>query len=207
MEKDLTLFDFTYIDNKSDKTLFLFHGTGGTKEDFLFLDTLLDKKWNLVGLQGNVSESGSPRFFKRVAIGVFDQASIKIELDKLYKFLIAWEKKYLTSNHRTAFMGYSNGANMILAGVFRHPELFQNAILLHAHLPFEVSDLQLDLPNTKILLTLGKGDFYVPEQSQTELISALQTRHAILTLKKYDYGHQITDEEMNDVVMYLRENA
>src|SRR5260221_8500204 len=90
MEEASKLFDHIFIDNHAERTLFLLHGTGGSREDFLFLNDALKKKYNLVGIQGNVDEHGLSRFFKRLSVGVFDQKNIREETEKLQRFMNAW---------------------------------------------------------------------------------------------------------------------
>ncbi len=205
MEKDLSLFEYTFIDHQLSKTLFMFHGTGGTKEDFLFLDDVVGQNYNLVGMQGNVVEEGSRRFFKRIDIGVFDQKSIQTEVEKLMKFMTAWINEHNTSIDQIAYIGYSNGANVLLAAMFLFPETFKNLVLLHGRLPFEVNEKQTDLSQHNIFLSGGKGDFYVPDENQKELVAELSRLKAKLVFKEYEFGHHVGKDEMVDAVNFLNE--
>jgi phospholipase/carboxylesterase len=56
----------------SDRTLLLLHGTGGDENDLISLGDLLDPAANLLSPRGRVLEHGMPRFFRRLAAGVFD---------------------------------------------------------------------------------------------------------------------------------------
>src|SRR5688500_19400283 len=55
-------------------TLLLLHGTGGDEDDLIQLGTLLLPGAALLSPRGKVPEHGSPRFFRRLAMGVFDEA-------------------------------------------------------------------------------------------------------------------------------------
>jgi phospholipase/carboxylesterase len=199
---DLNLFDHIFVDNKASKTIFFLHGTGGTKSDFLFLDEFLEKKYNFVGLQGNVDEHGHARFFRRLSEGVFDQESIREETHKLKQFIDTWMDEYKVSIDDLVFLGYSNGANMILATLFYTPELISKAVLLHTMLPFKPKK-SLDLSKHSFFVSLGEEDPMISEVQQSELIQTLQSSQAQLTIKRYNSGHHISAKEVRDVVDFL----
>ncbi|MDQ5951848.1 MAG: phospholipase/carboxylesterase, partial [Patescibacteria group bacterium] len=119
----LNLFQHVFIDNKAEKTLFLLHGTGGSEHDLLPLVKELSDQYNFVGIKGNIFEHGMARFFERDEFGVFDQDSITTETKKLSEFIEAWKSNRAIANENTAFLGYSNGATMIVALAFYYPEL------------------------------------------------------------------------------------
>lgn len=202
MNSALSTFQYVFVDNKSHKTLFLLHGTGGDREEFLFLDNLLEKKYNLVGLTGNINEQGMNRFFKRHAEGVFDQENIKEESAKLAKFIEAWMKTHNQAATDLYFLGYSNGANILLATLFYHPHLIRNLLLLHPMIPF-VPKEKLDLIDHKIFISSGKHDSMVPPQEQKKLIELLRVYGADLTIKEYESGHGIIQQEIRDVTLFL----
>jgi phospholipase/carboxylesterase len=203
MKEALNLFEHVYIDNKASRTLFLFHGTGGSPNDFLFLNDSLKEKYNLVALKGNVSEMGRSRFFKRMAEGVFDQENIKEEAEKLRQFIEAWQTTYSISREELFLLGYSNGANIVLATLFYFPELFSNAILLHAMLPFQIEEESLALAGHSIYVTVGTQDEVIPETERTVLLKTLEQTGAKLTIKEYESGHEVRDKEISDMIGYL----
>ncbi len=201
MNDALTLFDYTFVDNKADNTLFLLHGTGGSKQDMLFFDDLLEKKYNLVSLKGNVVEQGMTRFFKRLSLGVFDQTSIKIESEKFHAFISAWKKEHSLSSTKVFGLGYSNGANMLLATVFKYPEAIQNLVLLHPMLPFLPTDMVLK--QHAIFMSYSFDDQMISEEQSLDLIDVLIESKAQLSIKEYSTGHEISPQELNDVIKYL----
>lgn len=194
---DQKLFSSIYIDNKSDKTLVLLHGTGGTESDFLFLDDLLENKFNIISIRGNVSENGMPRFFKRISFGVFDQKSIEIETDKFSRFI----KARNLDPKKTWYLGYSNGANMILATLFYYPELVEKAVLLHAMLPFEPEDI--DLSEAEVFFSYGLNDHMITPEQSKEAIEKLKTKKARIQEYSYPGGHEISEKEIDDVIKFL----
>ncbi len=195
-----TLFDYSVIDNHVPKTVFLLHGTGGTKNDFMFFDELLNHQYNLIGLQGNIHEQGMSRFFKRIAEGVFDQESIREESQKLYRFIEDWKQKN-GEDHSYYYVGYSNGANILLAALFYYPTVLNNLILLHPMLPFVPTTI--DLSNHTVFITQGLNDPLISPAQQENLTNLLESFHCKPITKTYNDSHHITSEEIHDVTQFL----
>src|SRR5688572_7612750 len=71
----------------SSPTLLLLHGTGGDENDLLQLAGFFPAGLNILSLRGNVSENGMPRFFKRIAMGVFDEDDLRFRTHELVSFV------------------------------------------------------------------------------------------------------------------------
>ena len=195
------LFEHIFIDNRALKTLVLLHGTGGTKSDFLFLNDRLQKTFNLLALQGNVLEQGMPRFFRRIRPGVFDQDNIKKEAEKLHQFVSNWRSEHSIQVNDLVFLGYSNGANMILATLFYHPQSIRFAVLLHPMLPFIPQDISLK--EHSLLVSAGLHDPMVSLSQQKILEETLIEKDTNVIIKKYPGGHELSNQEIKDVIEFL----
>ncbi|KPV52682.1 hypothetical protein SE17_14025 [Kouleothrix aurantiaca] len=62
-------------------TLLLLHGTGGNEHDLLGLGQALHPQAALLSPRGQVLENGMPRFFRRLAEGVFDLDDLRRRTD------------------------------------------------------------------------------------------------------------------------------
>lgn len=198
-------FKHIYIDNKASKNLFLLHGTGGSEKDLLPFVKELEGSYNFVGLKGNVSEHGMARFFERNQFGVFDQESIKVETEKLANFLKVWSREYQIRAEDTAFLGYSNGANMILAMLFYYPEMIHKAVILHGKLPFEPE--KLDLKGKSFLLTYGEQDQMILASESVKAIHTLKELHAEVEVLKHEGGHEVKRVEVEKMQEFLLKTA
>src|SRR2546427_12994339 len=105
---------------KGDLTLLLLHGTGGNEEDLTALGAALAPDASLLSPRGKVTENGMPRFFRRLAEGVFDVEDLKFRSKELADFVKAASVRYGFESKQVVLVGYSNGANiaagMLLAG-------------------------------------------------------------------------------------------
>ncbi len=73
--------------DESKPTLLLLHGTGGNERDLLPLAERIDPNANVLSVRGNVVENGMPRFFRRLAEGVFDIEDLIKRTEELNEFL------------------------------------------------------------------------------------------------------------------------
>jgi phospholipase/carboxylesterase len=195
VSKAIQNFQYEVIENDSPNTLFLFHGTGGTEKDLIPFVSPFHKTHTIVSLLGNVREHGMARFFERSPEGVLDQESIQRESHKIVEFVSAWCDKAKTKVENATFIGYSNGANIILAMLFRHPELIKKAALLHPMLPFEPRPT-LDLSQHKLFMSWGNNDQMILPELGQQVAQTLKTHNAQLTVVETSSGHHITKEEV-----------
>lgn len=189
-----TLFLYEEI-KKGNKSLFLFHGTGGSATDLFSLVEPFATEYTLVGLEGNTNENGMKRFFKRKSEGIFDMDNLREEADKLEQFITEWNDSHKTTSEDNIFIGYSNGANFILATMFWYPQLITKAALLHPMMPFEPPTL--DLSGHKLLVSWGENDPIIPKENSKQVIKKLTDFSASVTEVTSDAGHNITAQELN----------
>ena len=97
----------------SPVTLLLLHGTGGNEQDLLPIGNALWPDAALLSPRGKVLENGMPRFFRRLAEGVFDVDDLKFRTHELAGCCqhprpssMGFESKSIVA------VGYSNGANI-----------------------------------------------------------------------------------------------
>src|SRR5258708_6029237 len=113
-------------------TLLLLHGTGGDENDLLSFGPELLPEANLLSPRGKVLENGMPRFFRRLAEGVFDEEDLKLRTGELANFVIAAAAHYRFDPSRVIAMGFSNGANIASATMFLRPGGLNGGIIFIA---------------------------------------------------------------------------
>src|SRR6476620_5555058 len=82
----------------SKTTLLLLHGTGGDENDLLGIGESLLPGASLLSPRGKVLEGGMPRFFRRLAEGVFDLEDLQKRTHELADFIAAAADRYGIDN-------------------------------------------------------------------------------------------------------------
>src|SRR5712691_4802337 len=111
-----------FVPGTSERTLLLLHGTGGNEHDLLSLGREIDPTAALLSPRGKVLESGMPRFFRRLAEGVFDVEDLQRRTHELADFVAAAAEQYRFAADRVVAVGYSNGANIGASLLLLRPE-------------------------------------------------------------------------------------
>jgi phospholipase/carboxylesterase len=186
--------DFTheYIAGSSPRTLLLLHGTGGSERDLLPFGRALDPAASLLSPRGKILEHGTtPRFFRRLAEGVFDVPDLIHRTHELADFSEAAAAHYGFDSRKLIAVGYSNGANIAASVLLLRPKAFGGAALLRAMVPL-VPETLPDLAGTAVLVLGGKHDPIVLPENTRELIGLLQRAGGQVTAQFEEAGHGLT---------------
>src|SRR5687767_4270173 len=105
----------------SDLTILLLHGTGGDESDLLRLGREVHPTAGLLSPRGKVMERGMPRFFRRLAEGVFDLDDLRRRTHELADFVSEAAKAYGFDPAKVFALGYSNGANIAASMLLLRP--------------------------------------------------------------------------------------
>src|SRR6266446_2096623 len=124
-----------FVPGSSNRTLLLLHGTGGNERDLIPLGRELDPNASLLSPRGKVLENGMPRFFRRLAEGVFDLDDLRKRTLELADFVASAAQHYEIDIKRIVGIGYSNGANILASILLLRPEILSAAILLRVMVP------------------------------------------------------------------------
>ena len=196
MSRDLG-FAHRYAPPKGDdpRTLLLLHGTGGNENDLLPLGRMLDGRAGILSPRGKVLENGMPRFFRRLAEGVFDHEDLVNRTHELARFVDQAVEEHDLDPGRLFAVGFSNGANIAASLLLLHPELLAGAVLLRAMVPFE-PETPPDLSGTPVYLAAGRADQIVPPENTERLAQLLLEAGAEVTLDWQPGGHGIGRAEI-----------
>ncbi|MEK4210587.1 MULTISPECIES: alpha/beta hydrolase [Paenibacillus] len=175
-------------------TLVLFHGTGGNEQDLLPLAEMLSPDSSVLGIRGNVLENGMPRFFRRLAEGVFDEADLVFRTHEIKKFLDEASEKYGFDANNLVAVGYSNGANIAGSLLFHYKDIFRAAVLLHPMVPLRNVELP-SLEGVSIFIGAGMNDPLITSTETQELEGILQKAGAEVTTHWGNQGHRLSMAE------------
>jgi phospholipase/carboxylesterase len=187
--------------NPTRPTLLLLHGTGGNENDLLPVGKLIDADANLLAVRGEVIENGMPRFFRRLAPGVFDEQDLMYRTSQLHDFIDQASKTYDFDRGDVIAIGYSNGANIAANMLMQIPYSLRGAILMHPMLPRKEGTIP-DLKDIQVLITAGNNDPIVPIQSTQALKKVLDDHRAKVSLTWFKFGHKLSSEEVQFIIKW-----
>ncbi len=137
-------------------TLLLLHGTGGDENDLLLLGQALAPGAALLSPRGKVLENGMPRFFRRLAMGVFDEQDLRFRSQELAEFVRATSHKYGFDSQNVVAVGYSNGANIAASLLVLHLGVVRAAALFSPMVPLQPDRLP-DLSSVAVFVAAGRA--------------------------------------------------
>ena len=181
--------------DSSKPTLLLLHGTGGNENDLLPLANMIDQEAAVLSVRGNILENGMPRFFRRLAEGVFDEEDLIFRTRELHEFLDDASEKYAFDRGSIIAVGYSNGANIAASLLFHYKNTLKGAILHHPMVPRRGVELP-ELSGTEVFLAAGKNDPICPAEESEDLESLLLKANARVEMHWENSGHQLTLSEV-----------
>lgn len=180
--------------NGTNKTLLLLHGTGGDEEDLIPIGKYLEPDAAILGVRGKVLEGGMPRFFHRLAEGVFDEEDLIFRTHELARFVREAVTAYSLNPHDIIAVGYSNGANIAASMLLLEPTILSAAVLFRAMVPLEPGELP-DLSSKQVLMLSGRVDPIIPANNSQRLANLLQQAGAKVDLQWQNTGHGLTNPE------------
>jgi predicted esterase len=192
-----------FVPGSSARTLLLLHGTGGNERDLLPLGRELDPNASLLSPRGKVLENGMPRFFRRLAEGVFDLEDLKNRTHELADFVVAAAQRYEFDLKKIVAVGYSNGANIAASMLLLRAETLAATILFRAMVPL-IPESQPNLSSVRVLIAAGSMDPIVPASETKQLAELLRSVGADVTIRFFQGGHELTPADIHAAQEWLR---
>jgi phospholipase/carboxylesterase len=184
--------------------LLLLHGTGGDENDLLGLGRTISPGSALLSPRGKILENGMPRFFRRLAEGVFDEEDVKFRANELANFVIEARKAYGLA--APVAMGFSNGANIAAAMLMLRPEVLSGAALLRAMVPLSKAP-QADLSGKCVLMISGAMDPIIPADNAKRLAASLSESGAEVQHEVLPTGHNLSQTDLQLLVKWFAEQS
>ncbi|EWY37830.1 hydrolase [Skermanella stibiiresistens SB22] len=173
--------------------ILLLHGTGGDENDLLPLGGMLAPGSALLSPRGKVLEGGMPRFFRRLAEGVFDEADVRRRAAELADFI--QEARDAHGLAAPIAVGFSNGANIAAALLVLRPEVLAGAVLLRAMVPLADTPSG-DLSGKPVLMLSGSMDPIIPADNAARLAAQLTAAGAEVDHKILPTGHGLSQADV-----------
>ena len=184
--------------------LLLLHGTGGDEHDLLPLGRSLLPGAALLSPRGKVLEQGMPRFFRRLAEGVFDEADVRRRAVELAEFVAEARAAYGLA--APIAVGFSNGANIAAATLLLRPETLAGGALLRAMVPLATPPAA-DLAGKPVLILSGAMDPIVPAENAARLAAMLEAAGALVDHRTLPASHGLSQADLGLTKSWLEQRA
>ncbi|MGX1264481.1 phospholipase/carboxylesterase [Rossellomorea marisflavi] len=189
--------------NENAPTLLLLHGTGGDERDLLPLADMIAPGAAVLSVKGNVSENGMPRFFARLAEGVFDEEDLVFRTKELKDFIDHSAGEYGFDRNQVVAIGYSNGANIAGSMIYHHEDSLAGAILFHAMVPRRGVEIP-ELEKLPVFIGAGAMDPIIPKSETVELVRNLRGSGADVTDYWTTGGHELRRDEVEEASRWFQ---
>ncbi|MGQ3283678.1 alpha/beta hydrolase [Bosea sp. (in: a-proteobacteria)] len=180
--------------------LLLLHGTGGDERDLIGLGRAVAPGAALLSPRGKVLEGPMPRFFRRLAEGVFDEDDLRRRTHELADFIEASRARYGLA--QPVAVGFSNGANIAASLLLLRPEVLAGAALLRAMSPF-AQPPQADLSGKRVLILSGAMDPIVPAGDVGRLAKTLSGNGTSVDHRTLPAGHGLSQPDIGLLQSWL----
>jgi phospholipase/carboxylesterase len=194
---------FNRPEHPDGTTLVLLHGTGGNEADLMPLARRAVPHATLLGVRGRSTEEGVNRWFRRIDATTFDQADIRGEADAFAAFVDGAVTGYGLDPERLAFLGYSNGANLLVSVLHLHPGVVRRAVLLRASNVPENPEAA-DLSGTSVLVLDGRDDLLA--RAPSTLADDLKAHGANVEARVLSANHELSAADVTVSGEWLRRN-
>lgn len=193
--------EYNFIDNGSDKTLVLFHGTGGDETVLVPVARMVAPNMNYLALRGDVVMDGKRRFCKVTEDSpVMDEEDMLSRIDTIMETINEATQRY--DLKELWALGFSNGANTISAIILEKETPFKKAILLRG-MNIKTPTKNPDLNKMEILIHSGRLDDIIPYTSGVDLENRLRSNNADVEHKIYELDHRMRQYELDDIKQWF----
>ena len=199
-------FIYRFIRGKAERTLLLLHGTGGNEADLLPLGFAIDPHASVLSPRGKTLENGVPRFFRRLAEGVFDEKDVVERAIELANFVSNAAQKHHFELSSLIPVGYSNGANIASAMMLLGALKTHGAILFRPMVPLSRPP-QHPLDDCAVLISAGRFDPIATTDQVNALADLFRQRKAEVEMQMQESGHELTERDVETARDWLAPSA
>jgi phospholipase/carboxylesterase len=188
--------------------LILLHGRGTDENDLLGLVPSLDPRLLIISVRAPYEFSyGGYTWFNLEEQGDVKVDEILSSREALILCLDDIQKKYPVDQKRLFLFGFSMGAMMSLTVSLSYPDRFKGVV---AHSGLLLQDEKLlyrwnDLGGISFLIEHGTHDPVVPVELGRQAHQRLVDAKAHVLYKEYSIQHTISEESLNDFVVWLNQ--
>jgi predicted esterase len=148
-----------------------------------------------------------PRFFRRLAMGVFDEQDVHFRTHEMVHFLKQLAEQEGFDINKLIAVGYSNGANIAGAALILYPELLAGAVLFRPMQP--LSGLEDSFETTRqqpVFMSSGTHDGTVNPAATAAYVALLSANGFKVSNFDIPTGHNLVQQDITLAAQWLKDN-
>lgn len=196
--------------NSDTKTLILLHGVGSNKEDLFALRKHLPKNLLIISTEAPIKmgENRYGWYLVDFSTGkpVYKPEEAQKSQQIILNFIDEIVEKYGVKNDNLYLLGFSQGAIMSLGIALTNPNKIAGILALSGRVLKEDKANKVSnnaMEHLKIMIAHGTVDNVLPIRHARESKVLFETMPSKLIYKEYNMGHQISEEELKDILNFL----
>jgi phospholipase/carboxylesterase len=188
-------------------TLIMLHGRGADEEDLLGLAPYLDKRLLVVSVRAPFPFpfGGGYTWYDVGAVGTPEPTMFRTSHEKLSAFVQDAVKNYPINPRNLFLLGFSMGTVMSYSLALTQPRIVRGVVANSGYVP-EGTHLTLrwnDLSTVEFFVAHGTNDPVIPIQFGRRAKKLLSDAKARFTYKEYPMAHEISEESLTDLAVWL----
>lgn len=188
--------------------LVLLHGRGADENDLLGLVPHLDPRFLFVSVRAPFRFSwGGFTWYEIEEVGSPRQDQFTESYERLVQFIADVKKNYPVDPHRMFLLGFSMGTVMSFAFTLTKPSEIRGVVAHSGYIP-ETTSLEFrwaELGDTSFFVAHGTSDPVIPVNFGRRAKELLSKTKADLTYREYPMGHQVSEESLRDLSVWLQD--
>ena len=194
------------------KVIFLLHGYGSNEEDLYSLKEIIPSNYVIISFRAPITIGFNS--YAWYSINFENNIDRWIDLDEainskniVINDILLHLKDLEIVNERVSILGFSQGAILSWSIGIEHPDLIKNIIPLSGFYHPEITSNNLNFKfRLNCFSSHGINDEVIPIDWARRGIQILEKKNINIEFNEYQSGHEISKENLRDVIKWLNKN-
>lgn len=198
-----------YDPNKKYPTIFTLHGKGSDENNMYHLVEPLNEQFIIIGIRGNLKLGMGYQYYELKSLGFPIREMFDLAIQDLESFIDYATEKYPIDSKKRYLLGFSQGAILSMSLALKMGHQLRGIVALNGYVPqFVKTEYPLEsVEDVALFISHGEYDRVFPVQIGYETAEYFQKKTSKLTFTVYPSDHGVIEENRNDFIQWLIEDA
>tara|TARA_B100000941_G_scaffold273241_1_gene233353 strand:- start:2232 stop:2876 length:645 start_codon:yes stop_codon:yes gene_type:complete len=197
---------------KNNDVIFLLHGYGSNELDLFSFKDFFSENQFIISLRAPIKlfDNGYAWFNLNIENNniesILDDFQIHNSLNLLKRTIDYFVKKYYLKGNKT-IIGFSQGAIISWSLIFDNYIIFNKIVSLSGFINFNYNiNLTPEIKKIKCFVSHGINDPVIPIELSRKTKAFLKENNFNMECKEYDQGHNVGQQNLHDLINWLKKN-